>query len=171
MAKQKLTYLKEEYGDVDYWDKLSREKTIKLKNGEMISEYEWLKKFIGENYGSGFDRDNTKNNILRTKKQKAQAIRNNNTINRDALTRGVKKGIVTSLLENKLYPTSSDLNEEQWEIDFKESTYTESFISLCEQCCEELGFEYSEESPTKFLRIYLRVKRFFRMVRQDKGNK
>lgn len=74
--------IRREYIDIDYFDQLSDEKNIKLPNGEMISEKEYINKFFGEFTGANLDFKNLENNLHNTPDLKKDCTDRNNSQNR-----------------------------------------------------------------------------------------
>lgn len=74
--------VRREYMDVDYIDKLSEEPTIEMPDGSIISEKEWLHKFLSERDGASLDFKNLENNLHNTKELKKDCTDRNNARNR-----------------------------------------------------------------------------------------
>lgn len=161
--------VRQEFEDIDYWNKLSKVRNITLDNGEVVSEYEWMKKYMHEAYANNFDRQNNRNNILKTKEQKQWATRNNNNTNRDALNVIRKSGKMATLF----HISETDFNEqkEDWEKVFTLSSYEKAAESLMQQNCEDLELDYSLENVKTILRTYFRIKKFITLLRRDMKNK
>jgi len=160
--------VRQEFDDIDYWHKLSKTKLVKLPDGSTMSEYAYMKRFMHEAYANNFDRKNNKNNILKTKKQKQWATRNNNNTNRDVLNIIKKSGKIATLF----HVSEADYKEEAepWEDKLNTSTYEDAAIEMLKQSCEELALDYDIDTAKNLLRNYFRVKKFIRMIRLDMKN-
>lgn len=158
-----------EFEDVDYWHKLDKiKKVYTLDDGTKLTEYEYMKKFMHENYGNNFSRKNPKSNILQTDEQKKAARRNNNNTNRDALLVSRKMGALNVLFQ--IEQTEAGREEEAWEKTFKTGTYNDALKELVGLSCEELEIDCTKQNIRVILRIYFRIKKFISMVRKDKKN-
>lgn len=157
--------VRQEFDDVDYWHKLSKKKKITLDNGEKISEYEYMKRFMHEAYGNNFSRKNPEDNIIQTDEQKKWARRNNNNTNRDALLVAKKMGALNALfdVEENEYPNE----DEHWEKVFKTGTYEDAAKELLNETCNNLQIKYTIVNARALFRFYFRIKRFLKLVRED----
>lgn len=154
-----------EFDDVDYWHKLPKNRFVELADGTKISEYEYMKRFMHEFYGKGFDREDDTKNILQTDEQKKEARRNNNNTNRDALLVSKKMGALNTIfqIEKGAYSDTSDA----WEKTFKNESYNAAIKELLTTSCDELDIEYNTRTATLLLRTYFRIKKFLKMLRKD----
>lgn len=169
MSKNNLSKgVRNEFDDIDYWHKLSKNKFITLEDGSKISEYHYMKKFMHEAYGNNFDRKNPDSNILQTEDHKKWARRNNNNTNRDALSVIKKSGKMNTLFQ--LENSSFGDDREDWEKEFKLGSYEESFECLARHSAEDLGVQYSKTTIMAIIRIYLRIAKFLKLVRFDQRN-
>lgn len=158
-----------EFEDVDYWHKLDRVKKVyTLRDGTKLTEYEYMKKFMHEQYGNNFSRKDPDSNILQDEKHKRDARRNNNNTNRDALLVSRKMGALNALFE--VERASIDKDEEAWEKVFKRGTTNEALRSLVDACCDDLQVKNTRQNIRIILKIYFRIKKFIAMVRKDKKN-
>lgn len=168
-----------EFDDIDYWHKLPKTKDIELPNGEMISAYEYMKKFMHESYANNRDRQNPENNIMELPEQKSWGNRNNNNLNRDALNVINKSAQVLKVVNKSgyisaAYHVSNETyknQEEPWQKVFKKAGHEPAAVKLMEQTCDELGIDLNKLNIEKIFRIYFRIKRFLKEVRIDKRNK
>lgn len=170
MSKKNLPKgVRQEFDDVDYWHKLPKNKYVELANGQKISVYDYMKKFMHEAYGNNFSRENPETNILQTEEHKTWARRNNNNTNRDALQVSKKMGAITTLFQ--LEKGAYDEETEEWEEDFKTGTYETALHTLVRQCCEDVDIPFNKRNILKILKIYFRIKKFLKFVRKDQRNK
>lgn len=158
-----------EFDDVDYWHKLPKNKYVKLEDGSMISEYDYMKKFMHEYYGKGFDRQDDTKNILKTEEQKKEARRNNNNTNRDALLVSKKMGALNTLFQVEKGSFKEEV--EDWENTFKTGTYDQALKHLVKDSCTEINIDFTKPNIRAILRIYFRISKFLKMVRRDKKTK
>lgn len=95
---------------------LSNEKTIRMKNGEMISPREWKKRFDSDWY---FGTRNGEPKILTEKQHIADGIRNNNMRQRDALYASELQGSLKNINEEERQFMEDASDEWEWQNVFK----------------------------------------------------
>lgn len=154
-----------EFEDIDYWHKLPKNKYVKLPNGDRVSHYEYMKKFMHEYYGNSFSRSDPKSNILQTAEQKQEATRNNNSTNRDALLVSKKIGTLNAVFQ--IEKGAYDHSAEEWFNVFKEETYEKSLNTLIDTCVSELELMNSPKLQKIIFRIYFRLNKFIKLVKYD----
>lgn len=160
--------VKNEFDDIDYWTTLRKSKeTVTLDNGEVISVYDYMKKFMQESYGNGFSRKDPDSNILKTNEQKSWAIRNNNNTNRDAL---LVAGKTNGLINLDYLLTYNDNQDEPWEHTLKIGNYEQALDHLLSISADEIGCDLSDETKRGLLRYYFRIKKLLRYIRKDNKN-
>ena len=158
-----------EFDDVDYWKDLKKsDQVVTLQNGKKIPVYDYMKKFMQEAYGNGFNRKNQNANILQTDDQKAWARRNNNNTNRDALLIAKKRNSLTN--NNFLLEQATLTTVEPWEDTLKTSTYDKALTHLLELTAKDLGYPIDRQTKIGLLRFYFRIKKFLGYIRKDKKN-
>lgn len=158
-----------EFEDVDYWSKLKKSKeTYTLKDGTVLSAYEFMKKFMRESYGNGFSVKKPVSNILQTTEQKKWAYRNNNNLKRDALLVATKSfkstnsDFLIEMGENKVY--------EDWEDTMKVDSYDEALDALFKTSISELGYLDDHSTRRGLLTFYFRLKKYLSYIRKDNKN-
>lgn len=161
--------VRQEFDDIDYWNDLKKsDEVITLESGDKVPVYEYMKRFMQEAYGNGFDRKQPENNILQTDDQKKWARRNNNNTNRDALLVSKKKRALSNsdfLIEKGRIDTI-----EAWEETLKTGTYDEALDHLLAVTADELGYPLDGQTKKGLLRFYFRIKKFLSYIRKDKKN-
>lgn len=157
--------VRQEMNDIDYWHKLPKNKYTTLPNGDKISIYDYMVKFMREAYGNEFDRENPDKNILQSEEHKSWAIRNNNNTNRDALLVSKKMGALNTLYQ----VTAGEYGNkrEPWEQVFRDSDYEAAFHEAMKQSCDEVEIPFDKVGIKCILTIYFRINRFIKMVRKD----
>lgn len=123
----------------DTYSNLSKKKTIKLDNGEIISEYEWKKRFdtqwyYGNRYGN--------QNVLETEEQVKESTRNNNCRDRDIIVRQDARDDEdkeTMLYDDDYQTFMNDANDEwDWNNAFKEGGYELAAQTIYDQTIADL---------------------------------
>lgn len=160
--------VRQEFDDIDYWHKLPKNKFVELPNGEKISVYDYMKKFMHESYANNFSRSEPESNILQTEEQKKWARRNNNNTNRDALNVIKKSGKMATLFHVEAGHKPED--EEEWEKIFKLEGYEPTFEFIVKQFLTKFNIEFNMENCRELLKFYFTVKRFLTAMRRDKNN-
>ena len=98
--------VRQEYFDLDYIDQLDdTEKNVALPDGTMVTEKEWMNKFMNEELNASFKNDGT--DLAQTKEEKRRAYSKNNARNRCLY--GVTK--INGLLQNEDVPIFNDNND------------------------------------------------------------
>lgn len=157
--------VRQEINDVDYWHKLPKNRYTTLPNGEKISIYDYMVKFMREAYGNEFDRENPEKNILQTSEHKSWARRNNNNTNRDALLVSKKMGALNTLYQ--VVAGEYGKKREKWEEVFRDSDYEEAFHEAMKQSCDEVNIEFDKIGIKSILTVYFRINRFIKLVKKD----
>lgn len=161
--------VRQEFDDVDYWNKLKKSKeTFTLKDGTVLTAYEYMKKFMHEAYGKGFYKYKDDHNILQTQEQKKWAIRNNNNTNRDALN-VAKKAHKLNNTQYMLEKGVKDLNE-PWEETLKIGKVEDALDHLLAITAEELNIKLTNGSKKNILKVYFRIKKLLIHMRKDRLN-
>lgn len=161
--------VRQEFDDVDYWKQLKKStETVKLPNGEVISVYDYMKKFMQESYGNGFSRKEPESNILQTEDQKKWARRNNNNTNRDSFNVARKY----NGLETKEYLIDRKKNDkkESWEEEFTRGSYETALQEILTMVEIDLNIKLNEPKRKALLNFYFRIKKLVSYIRKDLKN-
>lgn len=95
--KQYNSKIRQEYTDLDYVHKLDNTiKNRRLPNGEMVTEFEWMKRFMKEwnNADVGKQSEARKNSFHRTAKAVKECTDRNNHRNQDQYGRAKAQGMM-----------------------------------------------------------------------------
>lgn len=176
-----------EMDDVDYWNDLDdTTPTVKLPNGDLVTERAYMKQFMYENYGNGFYQIEKEKRILQEDDQLKDARRNNNRTNRDALVVALKRRNhikvqdptngeykTGTICHDRLAQTDTSRKtvEEKWQTCYKmEGDEAKSLELLMESHLNELGLDYTTRRGTILLRMYFNVKKLVALMRKDRRN-
>lgn len=154
-----------ELKDVDYWRKLSKKPSIPMPDGSLVSQYDWMNKFMKEYYGNDFYNAPKGQQILTTKEQQKDAIRNNNNLKRDAFLVSGKAGML--YFTPNIERVNIDEIKEPWEKEFVYGDTSVAQDKLFRQSCEDLNIEFTETNIIRLIMIFKRIKKYLRLVRRD----
>jgi hypothetical protein len=108
LKKEYNLLIRHEYMDLDYLNKLDdTKKTVKLPNGKMVTELEFMSIFMNEwnNGGVGKQKEAKKNKLHRTAKAVKKCTDQNNARNRDIYGRAKIRNLI-SYTHNGINDTS-----------------------------------------------------------------
>jgi hypothetical protein len=150
--------------DIDYMARLGTKPTVRLKNGEIVSEREYMQRFLNESYATVAKGQNT---ILETDEQIKWANRNKNMLHRDAAYRTTRNPISDLAWSeyNKYYAIKTTQS-----VDSNLKTIEQEFKEVCIDILRSLGVEYSFSRVKTLLAAYFRIKRLLSEIKKGKQN-
>lgn len=153
-----------EIHDVDYWNKLSTKPTVRLKNGELVSEKEYMKRFIREYHLGQSKKDRT---ILQTEEQHIEANRNNNSLNRDLIHKQQVSADVEYMWQKTLTGSIKGDIPKEWQEAYHESGPGGAFTTLAKEFCKEVGIKWNYDRTLAIFRLYVKIKKLLRYIRRS----
>jgi hypothetical protein len=151
--------------DVDYMNRLGTKPTVRLKNGEMVSEREYMQRFLNESYATVAKGQNT---ILETEEQIKWANRNKNMLQRDAAYVMNSRNPISDMAWSEYNRYYSNKTTETIEPNLK--TIEQEFKEVCIDICRSLGLEYSFSRVKLLIGAYFKIKRLLSEIKKGKQN-
>lgn len=153
--------VKAEILDIDYWSKLGTNPSIKLSNGELISEKEYLIQFMRESYG-GLSRKRRK--ILQTEEQHKWATRNMNALNRDALNVARAKDQLVDTIKSGHADYLTGETPESWVQAYKTRGAKVAVLVMIKEWCQENNIKYSFSRAIALIQFYYSFKKLLKFI-------
>jgi len=135
MKKRKGRNVRKQLEDKDSYSSLGTKPTITLDTGEVVSEREWKRRFDDDWYNATRNGDFE---IIKSVEGQAEARRNNNRRNRDALSVAEKSGTLNELTENEADFMDDVSDDWDWKSAFKQAGPEGAKIVIFDQAKRDL---------------------------------